>query len=342
MTIKSQTFEEPLALEMGGVLENPTVAYTTYGTLNQDKDNTILVCHALTANSEVHDWWSGLFGAGRVIDPNDNFVICINNLGSPYGSSSPKSLNTSGERFGLNFPSYTIRDTAALHIKLLRHMGIARLKLLMGGSCGGNIAQEISLTLGDQLEEMIILCCSASETPWVISIHESQRIVLRMDPTFVRNDGLAAQAGLKGARAFALPFYRSHPSFKIRQSEEDNNKLDDFKASSYVRYQGEKFVKRYDAHCYYKQLNSLDTHNISRGRSSLQGALSLVKARTLCIGFSTDVLIPVVEQKILAEHIPNATYAEIETQFGHDAFLIETNLIQTTINNWRNNNVRNR
>ena len=328
------TFNTPLQLEMGGLIERPTVAYSTYGTLNENKDNVILVCHALTANSEVADWWSGLFGPGKIFDPEEDFIICINNLGSPYGTSSPKSLNPSNERYGLNFPAYTLRDTADLHLLLLDYLGIDKIKLIMGGSCGGNIAKEIGITLGDRVTSMIILCCSAFETPWVISIHESQRIVLETDPSFQENSDHAGKSGLKGARAFALPFYRSHPSFAIRQSEDDINKLNDFKASGYVRYQGQKFIDRYDAHCYYMQLNALDTHNIQRGRENLSNALGLINARTLCIGFSTDLLIPVIEQQIIAEHIPHATYAEIETHFGHDAFLIETELIQKEIDNW--------
>lgn len=334
MSIETITLNETLELETGAQLENPTVAYSVYGTLNEDKSNVILVCHALTANSEVSDWWKGIFGKGRILDPSENYIICINNLGSPYGTISPKSIQANGERYGLDFPEFTIKDTANLHLLLLKYFGLQELKLLIGGSCGGNIAQEIAVKLGDGVKKMVLLCCSATETPWVISIHESQRIVLKGDPEFSRKSNNPAPEGLRGARAFALPFYRSHPSFILRQSEDDPNKLGDFKASSYVRYQGQKFVDRYDAHCYFKQLNSLDTHNIRRGFANLEEALSNIKAKTLCIGFNTDILIPVIEQKTLAKYIPNATYTEIETLFGHDAFLIETDQIQAAFDKW--------
>lgn len=335
MSIKSITFDEPLNLETGGIIEHPTVAYSTYGALNQEKSNVTLVCHALTANSEVDDWWKDLFGTNKVFDPTNDFIICINNLGSPYGSSSPKTNNQNGERYGLEFPEYTLRDTAKLHLRLLDHLGIEKINLIMGGSCGGNIAQEIAIEKGDLVKSMILLCCSASETPWVISIHESQRIALDSDPSLKNRSPESGNRGLKGARAFALPFYRSHPSFKLRQSEENINKLSDFKASSYVRYQGDKFVQRYDAHCYYKQLSALDTHNVARGRGSIQSALQKITAQTLVIGFDTDLLIPVIEQETLAKHIPNGSYAEITTLFGHDAFLIEVELIQSAIDDWR-------
>jgi len=332
--ILSITFDDPLDLELGGTIEHPTIAYSTLGTLNEAKDNVTLVCHALTANSQVDDWWSGLFGDDKVFDPSQDFIICINNLGSPYGSSSPKSHDPSDKRYGLSFPDYTLRDTADLHLRLLDHLGLKKLRLIIGGSCGGNIAQEIAIQKGEDISQMILLCCSAYETPWVISIHESQRIALESDPTLHNEGPEAGMNGLRGARAFALPFYRSHPSFKIRQAEDDINKTSDFKAASYVRYQGDKFVDRYDAHSYYKQITALDTHNIGRGRESVSAGLSKIKARTLAIGFNTDLLIPVIEQQLLADHIPAGTYAEIDTVFGHDAFLTETDKIQAVIDNW--------
>ncbi len=335
MSTSSLILKEALSLEMGGKLEQPEVYYSTYGKLNAEKSNVVLVCHALTASSDVEDWWSGLFGTQKVFDSERDFIICINNLGSPYGTSSPKSLNPEGERYGLQFPAYTLRDNARLHINLLNHLGIEKIKLIIGGSCGGNIAQEIAIMLGDKVDQMIVMCCSTYETPWVISIHESQRIALQADPSLEDKSDSAGKNGLRGARAFALPFYRSHRSFIVRQSEESIDKMDDFKASSYVRYQGEKFVNRYDAHCYYKQLTALDTHNIGRGRESIISALQDISASTLAIGFSSDLLIPVVEQKMIAEYIADGTYIEIDTIYGHDAFLIETEKIQSAIDHWK-------
>ncbi len=337
--IETITFDTALPLEMGGELVAPTVAYSQFGTLNEDKSNVIVVCHALTANSDVSDWWNGLFGSGKLFDPDEYFIICINNLGSPYGTSSPKSEDPNGERYGMDFPSYTLRDTASLHRRFLSHLGIEKIHLLAGGSCGGNIAQELAIMMGDQVNEMIIMCCSAYETPWVISIHESQRMAIEADNSLYEKTPEAGRKGLRGARAFALPFYRSHPSFKIRQSEDNTDKVDNFKASSYVRYQGEKFINRYDAHCYYKQLSALDTHHIARGRETVEKALAMISAKTLVIGFSTDLLIPIIEQEIIANHIPDGSFAVVETQFGHDAFLIETDAIQSQINLWRNKKV---
>jgi homoserine O-acetyltransferase len=332
LEIKQHILTEGFHLESGLVLDNVPVAYSTYGQLNKDRSNVIVVCHALTANSRVDDWWSGLYGTGNIFDPSKYFILCINNMGSPYGSISPKSINLkSGERYAHDFPFYTLRDTANLHLRLLERLNIEKIHLLIGGSCGGNIAQEIAYNMGDRLSYLVMLCCSAQETPWVISIHESQRIALQSDPTFIETHSQAGANGLRGARAFALPFYRSHPSFKIRQSEDSDEVISDFKAASYVRYQGDKFVDRYDAHCYYYQLNALDTHNIGRSRGGVSAALSKINAHSLCIGFDSDLLIPTAEQEILAQHIPNAVYEEIETPFGHDAFLIELDQVRNAI-----------
>lgn len=324
--------DEPFQLEYGGELPEPIIAYHTYGTLNEARDNVIVICHALTANSDADDWWHGLFGKEDIFDWDKWFIICANNLGSPYGSSSPKQIDpATQQRYGMDFPFYTIRDTAKLHIKLLEYFQITRIKLLIGGSCGGNICQEIAYEWGERVENMALLCCSAMETPWVIAIHESQRITLSSDPTIYQKDEHAGEAGLKACRAVALPFYRTHASFKLRQKEIDLSIVKDFRAASYIKYQGDKFINRFDAHCYYHLLTALDTHNMGRGRGSIEKALSTITANTVVIGFDTDLLIPKIEQQFLAKHIPNGTYIEIKTLFGHDAFLIETKDIRNQI-----------
>jgi len=324
--------ETPFPLESGASIPDTVIAYHTYGVINKKRNNVIFICHALTANSDAEDWWHGLFGKGDVFDWDQYFIICPNNLGSPYGTSSPKSTNPqTGEPYRLDFPFFTIRDTANLHIRLLEHLNIASIKLLIGGSGGGNICQEIAFIWKDLVKNMVLLCCSAMETPWVIGIHEAQRIVLKSDSTFFHKSEDAGKAGLKACRAVALPFYRTHVSFKLRQHEHDLNRLTDFRAASYINYQGEKFVKRFDPFCYYHLLNALDTHNMGRDREGTEEALSLITAKTVVIGFDTDILIPKIEQQFLAKHIPNATYMEVKTLFGHDGFLIEIDDIRKYI-----------
>lgn len=324
--------EKPFHLEEGGIIEEPVIAYHTYGELNENRDNVILVCHALTANSDADDWWHGLFGKGDIFDWDKYFIICANNLGSPYGTSSAKQTNPSdGKIYGLDFPFFTIRDTAMLHLHLLEYFKIDKIKLLIGGSCGGNIAQEIAYSLQDKIENLVLLCCSSRESPWAIAIHQAQRLVLQSDETFIDKTEEAGNKGLKACRATALPYYRTQHSFNIRQSELSLETVKDFRSSSYINYQGDKFVNRFNAHCYFTLLNALDTHNIGRNRKSIEAALAKITANTAVIGFESDLLVPVKEQQFLAKHIPNADYFEIKSIYGHDAFLIEHEHIRKAI-----------
>ena len=319
-------------LESGGQLPELNVRYHTYGKLNEQRDNVIWICHALTANSVVDDWWSGLFGPGNIFDPEKYFIVCSNNLGSPYGTSSPKHINPqTNERYGMAFPEFTLKDTANIIMLLMDHLELREIYLLIGGSCGGNIALEIAVALDQRIKNLALLCCSARETPWTIAIHHAQRIALEADPDFYNNKPNAGINGLKAARAFAIPFYRNSISMNFRQKEEDDHKISEFKSSSYVSYQGEKFTRRFDAHCYYKLLNALDTHNLGRGKSGIKTALQQIKCNTLVLGIDSDLFIPKEEQLFLVEHMPNAQYKEIKSIYGHDAFLIETEQIKALL-----------
>ncbi len=331
MTDDLKTFHLPtFTLESGETLRDVQVAYRTYGRLSEKQDNVVVVIHALTANADVHEWWSGLFGTGKVFDPDQYFIICPNNLGSPYGTTSP--LNRQGSHDSgkeADFPFYTIRDTALLHLSLLEYLDIGCIFLLIGPSCGGNIAQEMAYYSGEKVKNLALLCCSAQESPWVIVIHEAQRQALLIDPGFISGSGKGQ--GLVAARAMAMPFYRSHASFTLRQSESHDHVIRDFRASSYIAYQGRKFLDRFDARCYYHLINALDTHHMGRSRNSIREALAQIKANTICMGFSSDILVPTIEQKAMAELIPGAKFMEIETIFGHDAFLIEAEKVNRAL-----------
>ena len=331
-TYSYHTLEQPFILEQGGQIEKPVIAYNTYGKLNENKDNVIFICHALTANSDADDWWHGLFGKGDVFDWDKYFIICANNLGSPYGTSSALQIDpATNEKYGLDFPFFTIRDTAKLHLKLLEHFKIKKIKLLIGGSCGGNIAQEIAYFWRDKIENLVLLCCSSRESPWAIAIHEGQRLVLLSDETLPLKIEEAGLKGLKACRAVALPYYRTQRSFNVRQGEIDSNIVSNFRSSGYINYQGDKFIDRFNAQCYYTLLKTLDTHNIGRGRKSIEYALAQINANTVVIGFESDLLIPVNEQQFLSKHIPNSDYFEIKSIYGHDAFLIEHDHIRKAI-----------
>jgi homoserine O-acetyltransferase len=335
MNLEKKILEEKFPLESGGTLSRLELLYKTYGQLNEQKNNVIWVVHALTANAEVDQWWPGLFGAGKILDPEKYLIICSNNLGSPYGSSCAKNIDPkTNQRYGLNFPAISLRDTANAHLLLAKKLGIESIHLLIGGSCGGNIALEMAYTLEHKLRNLVLLCSAAKESPWNIAIHEAQRLALIADTSFGNNDDYAGKAGLKAARGMALTYYRTFDSMVKSQQEEDSNKLSDYKAASYIRYQGEKLKNRFDAHSYYHLLNVLDTHHIGRLRKSTENALSQIKAKTLCIGISSDLLIPPSEQEFLAKHIPEAKLEIIDSYYGHDGFLLEYEKITSSILEW--------
>ncbi len=325
-------YNQAFNLEIEGALNELEIRYTTYGKLNKERSNVIWVCHALTANSEVADWWSGLFGEGELFDPSKYFIICANNLGSPYGSTSPISINPdSGKSYGLDFPKLSLRDTARANLLLMEHLAIKDIHLLIGGSCGGNIAVEMGYLLGLKIENLVLLCSAAQESPFNIAVHEGQRLAIEADCSFGTQEQGAGAKGLKAARGMALNFYRTFDSICNAQKEESVDVIDDFKASSYIRYQGKKLVDRFDPVCYYTLLRTLDTHNIGRARGSVKKALAKIMCPTLCIGIDSDALIPVQEQKFLANYIPKGTLVEIQSIYGHDGFLLEFEQIKNEV-----------
>lgn len=329
--------EEDFKLETGGTLNKLTIAYHTYGKLNEAKDNVIWVCHALTANSEVSDWWSGLFGEGNILDPENYYIVCANIIGSNYGSTGARSINPkTGMAYGLEFPLVTIRDISRSHLLLANHLGINAIDLIIGGSCGGHQVQEMCLLSEIEIKKAVMLVTSAKETAWSIAIHEAQRLALIADQSFHYNNNIAGQDGLKAARGMGLIGYRTFEQYNNQQSDSDGRYIN-FKSSSYIKHQGNKLVKRFHAHCYYHLLNTLDSHNIGRHRGGLENALKQITQNTLLISIDSDMLIPVSEQSFMVANIPNATHKVIKSNYGHDGFLVETEKIKDKIMSFKNN-----
>ena len=313
-----------LTLESGVELKNVEIGYHTYGTLNASRDNVLWICHAFTANSDAADWWKGMVGEGCVFDPAHYFIVCANILGSCYGSTGPLSLNpATGRPYYLTFPDITVRDLVAAHELLRLHLGIEQIHTVVGGSIGAQQAIEWTIIMPHLFKHLIIIAAGAYYTPWAIALNESQRLALLADATFTDESPEAGQKGLIAARSVALLSYRNYMAYNKTQAEDNNEKTGDFKASSYQRYQGEKLVKRFNAHAYFSILKTLDTHNVGRGRASIEQALSGIRARTLVIGISSDLLFPLQEQVFLAENIKGAVLKTIDSIFGHDGFLVE-------------------
>ncbi len=312
--------KEVLKLESGRIIENLEIVYHTFGEMNEERNNIIWVFHAISADSDVLSWWPGLFGENCLFDPKKYFIICANTIGSPYGSTRP--LND-------EFPNFTVRDIVQCHFFLAKELNINSIHTCIGGSFGGYQAIEFAYAFNGSIEHLILLASSARESAWGIAIHESQRIAMKSDPTFGTPNG--GQAGMKAARSIAMLTYRTTEAFVDSQSDKDD-KVDDFKASSYIQYQGEKFIKRFDALCYYYLTKCIDSHNLGRNRGGERLALRRINIRTLIIGFRSDQLVPTRFQKFMANNLPNAEYKEIESDYGHDGFLVEVEKISTLIN----------
>lgn len=331
-TASTYHYDKIFKLENGKKIRNLQVAYQTYGKLNNNKDNVIWVCHALTANADVFEWWEGLFGQNALFNPNDHFIICANVLGSNYGTTNPLSINPStGLAYYLSFPQFTIRDFVSAHQLLALHLGIKDIKLLIGGSLGGQQAVEWAITEPTRIENLILVATNAVHSPWGIAFNESQRLAITSDRSFYANHPNGGSKGLKTARSIALLSYRTYNAYGSTQVESVNEKTDHFRASSYQNYQGEKLTNRFNAYSYYYLTKAMDSHNVGRNRKSIAEALKLIKANTLVIGIENDFLFPVSEQKYLADHIDHAEFAAISSQYGHDGFLIETNALTNII-----------
>jgi homoserine O-acetyltransferase len=335
MSTKIFTYNKRFNLESGLSLPSLEIAYNTYGTLNEKKDNVIWVVHALTANSNVFEWWPGLFGETDLFNPKDHFIVCANNLGSCYGTTGPLSINNDSKQPWFSyFPQITIRDMANTLDLLRLHLGIEKINTVIGGSLGGQIAQEWALKTPSVFEHLILVATNAKHSPWGIAFNESQRLAIKADRTYFSNSEEGGQKGLSAARSIALLSYRNYHTYNETQQDGSDNKSSDFAASSYQRYQGEKLVKRFNAYAYVRLSEAMDSHNVARNRRSHEEALKTIKAKTLVISVSSDVLFPVSEQEFLAKLIPSATYSSIDSFYGHDGFLIETKKLTEVISSF--------
>ena len=328
--------ENPFQLENGEWLPALELAYTTYGTLNETKSNVVWVCHAFTGNANPSDWWSGLIGEKRYFNPSKDFIVCVNVLGSHYGTTNALSINPlTSEPYFHSFPFVTIRDVVKTFDLVRKHLGIERIAYLLGGSLGGQQAAEWAILQPKLIDRMILFSTNAVHSPWGIAFNESQRMAIAADPTWNASHPKAGMEGLKVARSIALLSYRNYETYNRTQSR-DEGQIDFFRANTYQNYQGEKIQKRFNAFSYWTLTKMFDSHDVGRGRGGVAAALAKIQAKTLIIGITSDVLFPPKEQADMAKYINEATYREIESTYGHDGFLIEFDQMSTAIREWEN------
>jgi len=332
--------KNPTKLEFGSSFSELELAYHSYGSLNSARDNVIWFFHALTANSDPMEWWPGMIGKGCLYDPDDYYIICVNIIGSCYGSTGPLSINPeTGKPYYRDFPLISYRDLVYGYEKLRKHLGIQEIHTTIGGSIGGSQAIEYSIMFPDLIRHLVVIGSRVAASPWGIASTESQRMAIEADPGFYEDKPDGGKRGLKASRAMALLGYRNAEAYNKTQAEENDEVYKDYKAQSYQVHQGEKLIKRFNAYSYYSMLKMSDTHNIGRGRGGRLKALTLIKANTLAIGVSSDHLFPVEEQKFLAENVKKGTYEEIDSFYGHDGFLIEVEKITEVVRRYYINSV---
>ena len=316
-------YNAPFPLERGGELPALRIAYHTYGRMNAAGDNVVWVCHALTANSDVADWWPHTVEEGCFLDPTHYFVVCANILGSHYGTTGPLHVNpATGEPWYGDFPHFTIRDMVAAHRLLARELGIGRIAALVGSSVGGFQAVEWAVEEPERFERLVLIATAAKASPWTIAIDETQRMAIEADATFGERRDDAGMKGLAAARAIGLLTYRGGEGYNLTQQDREELPRE-HRASTYQQYQGEKLCRRYNAYSYYAILDAFDTHDVGRGRGGVAAALGGIRARTLVVGITTDMIFTPREMRELHGQIPGSLYREIDSPFGHDGFLVE-------------------
>jgi len=353
---KSKRFE----LESGNHLSSVQVAYQTYGTLNADGTNAIMICHALTGNAhaagvledEEFDirsnpdllnkyskinagkagWWDELIGDDKLFDTKKYFIISSNILGSCYGTTGPVSIkNIFNRNFGMDLPTVTVRDMVRLQKELIDHLKVKKLVTVVGGSLGGMQVLEWAIMYPEVLDSIIPIATSAQHSPWAISLNEASRRAITNDPNWMKgNYKIQPSEGLSLARKIAMISYRSMESFEDKFSRErkdaESSKLDKyniFQIESYLNHHGDKLNQRFDANTYIYLSHAMDLHDVALNRGKLEEVLGKISLPALSIGISSDILYPPKEQKVIADLIPEAEYSEIDSIHGHDGFLIE-------------------
>ncbi|MEL7537634.1 MAG: homoserine O-acetyltransferase [Pseudomonadota bacterium] len=327
-------------LENGDVLDGVSLAYRTWGQLAEHGRNAVLICHALTGSADADDWWPGLIGAGSALDPNEDFVICSNVIGSCYGSTGPLSLGADGTRHGGAFPQVSIRDMVRAQYALLEQLGVKRLRLVIGPSLGGMQTLEWAAMYPDFVDAIVPIGVSGRHSAWCIATSEAQRQAIFADPDW--RDGFYTadrppRRGLAAARIMAMVSYRSWQNFESRfgRERQDDAATDVFQVQSYLRHQGSKINQRFDAVSYVRLTEAMDTHDLARGRGEYGDVLRQITQPALIMAVASDILYPPHEQRLLADHLPGAEYTELDSEHGHDGFLIETAALSAAVRGWR-------
>jgi len=314
-------FETPLALSSGAFIDQPTVAYKTWGQLNQARDNAILVCHALSGSADIDAWWPGIIGSNGAFDPAQHFVIGSNVLGGCYGSSGPRLGNAASDRF----PRISIADMVALQHRLIDHLGVRSLKLVVGASMGGMQALEWAYRHPERVRAIAPLCCPARQSAQALALNWLQVKAIEADP----------KNGLKLARQMGLLTYRSFDDFETRFSREQRAD-GHYQVLSYLEHHGDKFVDRFDPISYLRLTQAMIDWDIGHGRGGTEAALKQIKQPAFVLSILSDQLYLPREQEFLAAHLPRGRLHQIDSRYGHDGFLVEMDQVSSRLRQFLN------
>lgn len=328
--IKITRLKQGWTTESGFYFPEVEIAWKSWGRLNAQRDNVILICHALTGHAAADEWFGEILGGNGLPDPEKHFLICINVPGSCYGSTGPVSQNPeTGLPYKADFPELTIRDFVRFQQLLLDHLNIQGIQSVIGGSMGGMTALEF-LIMDSRVKSGVLLAAPAAHSAWAIGISHAQRSAIQADKNW--NEGYYDKQnpplkGLAAAREMAMITYRSPGNYTSKFGRHRENAPELFSVESYLSYQGEKLTSRFDANAYITLSKAMDTHDPGRLRGGLRKVLAKTKQPVLIIGIESDHLYPPDEQRKLADLLPNGNAVFIQSPYGHDAFLIESDQI---------------
>jgi homoserine O-acetyltransferase len=357
ITTKTAQFSSPLYLESGRILEPYEIAYETYGELNEDKSNVILVCHALSGSHHAAGiyegerkagWWDGLIGDGKAIDTTKYFVICTNVLGSCFGTTGPMSSNyPSEDPFRLRFPVVTIKDMIRAQMQLLSQLGIYHVRAIIGGSMGGMQALQFAVDYPNFADDIISLAATYATRPWTIGFNKVAIEAIRRDPRFKHGYYEKDAFEEEGLDGLAIGRIAGHISYlspdsmdeKFGRNYVNNDGLFElfgrYEVERYMEYNTNNFSRIFDPLSYLYIVKAINTFNLSRGHDSLHDAILRIKAKVHMISFSSDYLFFPSEMEHIAKMMErngqSYTYIEVESHYGHDAFLVELDKFETNI-----------
>lgn len=339
----------PLSLELGGGLPEVTVAYETYGALNADASNAVLVCHALTGDSHLAGdpgpghptpgWWGALLQPGAPLDSAEWFVVSPNILGGCQGTTGPASLAPDGKPWGSRFPRITVRDQVAVEHRLMEQLGITRWHAVLGGSMGGMRSLEWALTHPDSVGGALVVAVGAAATADQIGTQSAQIHAITSDPAWRSGDyydaapGEGPHRGMGVARRFAHLTYRTEGELDVRfgrDAQPDEDPLSDgrYAVQSYLDHHADKLARRFDAGTYVALTDAMSTHDVGRGRGGVATALATISVPVVVGGVDSDRLYPLRLQQELADVIPTADGLHvIASPYGHDGFLLEVDAV---------------